>query len=295
MKLINGKKISNKILKKLKFRVSKFPNPQIPKLAVILVGKNPASRLYVKIKQKRAKEIGIGFKKYLLPENIKQKKITELIQQLNDDKKITAILVQLPLPKHLDTNKIISAINPQKDADGIHPQHLKMLQQGKTPPVLPATTGAIIQAIKSTHVSLKNKSVAIIGKSKIVGLPTYYYLRNRVRQINIYDSATKDLAAKTATADILIAAIGSPKFITAKYIKPGAIVIDVGINKIYPVKSSKAGIMQFNGVNGQTVGDIDAKSIKNKAKYLTPVPGGIGPITVSILLKNVYESTINTN
>ncbi|PIW96085.1 bifunctional 5,10-methylene-tetrahydrofolate dehydrogenase/5,10-methylene-tetrahydrofolate cyclohydrolase [Candidatus Kuenenbacteria bacterium CG_4_8_14_3_um_filter_39_15] len=267
MKLINGQKISNKILTGLKGKTKKLKIK--PLLAVILIGKNPASHLYIKIKEKRAKEINIGFKKYLLPEKTKQSKIIGLISELNNNPKITAILVQLPLPRHLDTDKIILTIDPKKDADGIHPKNLNQLKRGQTPLILPATTGAIIEALKS--VNLKNKSVAIIGKSKIAGLPTYYYLKKRARQTSIYDSQTKNLPKKCRQADILIVAIGRPNFITANYVKKNAVIIDVGINK----------------VNGKTVGDVDFDNVKKKAAWVTPVPGGIGPITVAMLLKNV--------
>ena len=268
MKLINGQKISNKILAGLKRKTEKLKTK--PFLAVILIGKNPASNLYVKIKEKRAKEINIGFKKYLLPGKTKQSKIIGLITELNNNPKVTAILVQLPLPRHLDTYKIISTIDPNKDADGLHPKHLNQLKRGQTPSILPATTGAIIEALKSTRINLKNKSVAIVGKSKIVGLPTYYYLKKRVKQINIYNSKTKNLPGKCKRTDILIVAIGQPNFITANYVKKNAIIIDVGINK----------------VSGKTVGDVDFESVKKKAAWVTPVPGGIGPLTVSMLLKN---------
>ncbi len=267
MQQINGKKIADQILKSISHKESKT------KLAVILIGKNPASRLYVKIKEEKAKKIGINFEKHLLSTDSKQKCIIELIQKLNTDKSVSAILVQLPLPKHLNTHKIIKTIHPNKDADGIHPKHLKLLKQGKLPPILPATTGAILEAIKSTKINLKNKSVAIIGKSTIVGLPTYYYLKNKVKKINIYDSSTKNLKNKTSQADILIVAIGQPKYITEEYIKQNAIVIDVGINK----------------VGNKTIGDVDQNSVAKKASYLTPVPGGIGPLTVSILLQNTIK------
>lgn len=263
MQLIDGKKIADRLLKTLK--------PQgHPTLAVILVGQNPASHLYVSLKEKKAKELKINFQKYLFPSSTATQIVQQKIKELNEDSRITAILVQLPLPQHLNTNKIISAIDPAKDADGIHPSHLKLLKQGQSPPILPATTGAILQALKATKVNLKNKSVAIIGKSTIVGLPTYYYLKNTVNQINIYDSHTKNLSNKTSQADILIVAIGQPKFITQKYIKPGAIVIDVGINKL----------------KGKTIGDVDFDKVKNKAAWITPVPGGLGPLTVSFLLLN---------
>ncbi len=271
MQLINGKKISQRIFKRLKKQLAELSLPIKPCLAVVLVGKNPASHLYVRIKERRAKEVGIGFRKYILPGKVKQAELIELIQRLNKDRRVSAILVQLPLPKHLKSNEALAAIDPRKDADGIHPVHLNRLVESSRPRLLPATTGAIIEALKATKIDLKNKSVAIIGKSKIVGLPTYYYLKNKCRQIDIYDKATKNLAAKSRRADVLIVAIGQPGFIKVNYVKPGALVIDVGINK----------------VGGKTVGDVDFKTVKHRAAWLTPVPGGIGPITVARLLKNV--------
>lgn len=295
MKIIDGRKIAKQILSNVK---NQLLTAKQPTLAVILVGNDPASHLYVSIKEQRAREVGINFEKHLLPTNSAEDKIIDLIHQLNNNKTITAILVQLPLPKHLNSDKIISQINPNKDADGIHPLHLKMLKQAKTPPVLPATTQAVFESLKYTRTNLKNKSIAIIGKSKIVGLPTYYYFKNKFNktkttilsnyaiakkfrkpQINIYDSHTKNLSQKTNQADILIVAIGQPHFITDEYVKSKAIVIDVGINKL----------------NGQTVGDVDPISIKNKAQYLTPVPGGIGPITVACLLKNTLKLDLSQN
>ena len=268
---INGQKIAHKILQSLKPKIA-LCRPR-PKLAVILIGSNPSSHLYVSLKQKRAKEIGIGFQKFLLPAKTKTDHVLNLIDHLNQDKKITAILVQLPLPRHLKTDKIISAIDPAKDADAIHPKHLSILAQGKKTPLLPATLNAILAALKLTKTNLKNKSIAILGKSKIVGLPAYAYFKNKSAQIKIYDSKTKNLAHKTSQADILIVAIGKPHFIRQDYIKPGAIVIDVGVNKI----------------KKRTLGDVDYKNVKNKTAWITPVPGGIGPLTVAFLLKNVYH------
>ncbi len=271
MRLIDGRKISQRIFRRLAKQVAGLSLAVKPCLAVVLVGTDPASHLYVRIKERRAKEIGIGFRKYILPGKVKQSELIKLIERLNKDKWVTAILVQLPLPRHLKSDEIIARIEPNKDADGIHPVHLTRLAEGKKPLVLPATTGAIVEALKATKVDLKNKSVAIIGKSKIVGLPTFYYLRNKCRQVEIYDKQTKDLAVKTRRADILIVAIGQARLIKANYMKREAIVIDVGINK----------------VRGKTVGDVDFEAVKSKAAWITPVPGGIGPITVAGLLKNV--------
>lgn len=262
MKLINGHKIADKILKSVK---SNIKNARLkPHLAVILIGSDPASHLYVSLKEQATKQVNINFKKYIFPVKTSQSKVINLINKLNKNKQITAIIVQLPLPKHLNTDKIISVIDPKKDADGIHPDNTL---------VLPATTGAILEALKYTKVNLNHKSIAIIGKSKIVGLPTYNYLKNKCANIAIYDSSTKNLSSKTSKADILIIAIGSPQFITNKYIKKNTIIIDVGINRI----------------KNKTIGDVDRQSIKNKTQYLTPVPGGIGPITIAILLRNTYQ------
>ena len=175
MQLLDGHKIADQILSNIQSYMSKV---KCPKLAVILVGNDPASTLYVSIKEQRAAEVGITFKKFAYPDDTNEQTIIKKINELNLDDSVSAILVQLPLPKHLNSNHIISAIDPSKDADGIHPSHLAMLKQGKTPTVLPATTTAINEIIKSIKINLTEKSVTIIGKSKIVGLPTYYYLKN---------------------------------------------------------------------------------------------------------------------
>ncbi len=269
MQIINGKQIAKQNLIRLAKQIKQ--QKIAAHLAVILVGRNPASQLYVNIKEKRAKKIGLKFTKYLLPSKTKQNQLIQLIQNLNKNKKITAILVQLPLPFRFNSDKIIANIKPNKDADAIHPYNLFCLVHKQNSQLLPATTGAIVNAIKSTHIDLKNKSIAIVGTSKIVGLPTYYYLKNKCRQISIYNKETKNLAQKTKQADILIVAIGQANFITTKYIKKNALVIDVGINKI----------------NHKTIGDVNFNSVRKKAAWLTPVPGGIGPITVSQLLENV--------
>lgn len=273
VKIINGQKIAQSILSRLKKQISKLPKHQKPCLAVILIGDNPASHLYVSLKEKRAKEIGINFQKYLFPASTSQTEIITLIQKLNQDDSVSALLVQLPLPKKFDTDKIISAIAPQKDADGIHPDNLRLLANKKSPVVLPATAGAVAAILASSKINLQNKSAAVVGKSQIAGLPIYYYLKNKCRTISVYDKSTKNLAAKTRQADILVVAIGQPKFITQKYLKPGAIVIDIGINKLL----------------GKTVGDVDFKKAKNFCSAITPVPGGVGPITVAILLENTLK------
>lgn len=271
--IINGKKIAQHVLAGLKEQIARLKKNKKPCLAVILIGRDPASRLYVSLKEKRAKEIGIAFKKFLLPASVSQKNIINLIGKLNADSKVTAVIIQLPLPKKFNTNKIISAISPNKDADGIHPANLKILEAGTALPILPATAGAVAAILSSLEIKLRDKSVAVIGKSKIAGLPTYYYLKNKCRTVSIFDRATENLAGKTKQADLVIVAIGQPKFITAKYLKPGAIVIDIGINKI----------------KDKTVGDVDFYKVKNICSAITPVPGGVGPVTVAILLQNTLR------
>jgi len=271
MDVINGNKVADKIISSVKIYIKK--NRLKPSLAVILVGKDTASRLYVSIKQRRSKQVGIKFKKFLFSNQTTEKQIISLIQKLNQDKKISGILVQLPLPKHLNSDKIIDEIDIQKDVDGIHPKNLEKIKKNIVTTVLPATTGAVGELLQSAGVKLANKSVAIIGKSKIAGLPTYFYLKDKVKKINIYDHKTINLAEKTKQADILVVAIGQPEFITQEYIKKGAIIIDIGINK----------------KNNKTVGDVDFKKVNNKAGLITPVPGGVGPVTVAVLLKNTAK------
>ncbi|NMB48672.1 bifunctional 5,10-methylenetetrahydrofolate dehydrogenase/5,10-methenyltetrahydrofolate cyclohydrolase [Candidatus Kuenenbacteria bacterium] len=277
VKIINGQKIADQLTARLKNQISKLPRNKKPSLAVILIGQNPASHLYVSLKEKRAKSVGIKFQKYLFPTSVSQAKILSLIQKLNQNKTICAILVQLPLPSKFNTPKIITAIDPRKDADGIHPDNLHLLADKKSPAVLPATAGAVAAILDSLKINLKNKSAAVIGKSQIAGLPIYYYLKNKCREINIYDRSTKNLATRTKKADLLIVAIGQPKFITAKYIHPGSVVIDIGINKL----------------QGKTVGDVDFEKVKNLCSAITPVPGGVGPITVAILLQNTLKLSLH--
>lgn len=273
-KFIYGRAIAKDLTEKGKKRVKALAGKGQIKLAVILVGRDKASCLYVAKKEEKANDMGIAFQKIILPSNVKQKKVLELIDELNDDDSVTGMIVQLPLPRSLDARAIIGRIKPTKDADGLHPGHLAMLKKGKNPPVLPATTVAILEMLKKIGIGrreLSRKKVAIIGKGMVVGWPTYYCLKNRAKETAIYDSKTKNLAAKSSRADILIVAIGRFKFISAEYIGQGAVVIDVGINK------TKEGV----------AGDVDAEKVENKVKKITPVPGGVGPVTVACLFNNV--------
>jgi len=257
--LLNGKKIAKRIKKTLMTKIKRMKNK--PGLAVILVGKNPNSLVYVKLKEKIAKEIGINFKKIILSAKISQKRLLKLINKLNKNKKINGIIIQLPLPKHFNTNKIIQEILPEKDIDGFHP---------KTKFISP-THQAILRLLKETKTNLKNKKAIIFVKNKIFAQPLEKLLRKRKIKTKIIYFKEKKYKNKIKKADILIVALGKPKFIKEKMIKKNSIVIDVGYNRI----------------KGKPIGDVDKKCYK-KAKSISPVPGGVGPLTVIYLMKNVY-------
>jgi len=260
MKLLEGKKIADKILKNIQKKI-KSENLN-PGLAVVLIGKNEASEVYVNLKKKASEKIGIKFFLYKLSEDAEENKIIEKIKVLNKDKKISGIIVQLPLPKRLNTQKIIDAINPEKDVDGFHPEN-KILQ-----PVFP---GAILEMIKSSRTNLKNKKAIIVSNSKKFGETMKSVLgKNKIQSDYILNKDIKKTVSDRY--DILISAVGKPNLIKGEMIKKGAIVIDGGITK----KSKKV------------LGDVDLESIEKYASFLSPVPGGVGPVTIACLLKNVY-------
>lgn len=276
MKLINGKEIARKIEEEIK----KSPLPPFSKernyqggLGVILVGDNPASHLYVKLKEKAAKRVGIKFEKNIYPENISEEKIIKKIKGFNNDSEITGIIIQLPLPKHLNTDKIIATIDPQKDADGYHPENLKKFQEGEFdffPPVL----GAVIECLKYTGANLKEKTVAMFSNSEIFPIPYLAYFKKNAKKFNV--CSPQKTGECLLTGDIVITAIGKKHYLKSHLVKPGAIVVDIGIIK----------------ENNRVYGDADAKSLEEKVAWLTPVPGGIGPITVACLLKNAAKRII---
>ncbi len=281
-KILDGKKLSAKILKNLKQEIQelKIRHKSAPHLAVILVGNNPASQVYVNIKKKRSQEIGMDFSLHKFPENITEKKIIKTINKLNKNKKIDGIIVQLPLPKHLDERKILDKIAPEKDVDGLTIQNLGALFAGH-PYFIPCTPAGIIELIKSTRKNLSGKRAVIIGRSNIVGKPVSILLLKENCTVTICHSKTKNLDKEIKQADILVAAIGRAEYIRGNWIKKGAIVIDVGINRIED-KTSEKGY--------KLVGDINFKQAYKYASFITPVPGGVGPMTVTMLLKNTVES-----
>jgi len=255
MQIIDGNKIAKQIEEKLKKAKDKGG------LSAILVGNNPESHLYVKLKEHASKRVGIYFKKYFYPENVTEEEIIKKIKELNKDKKITGILIQLPLPQHLDTDKIIASIDPEKDVDGFHP-HTK-----KISPVLCAT----LEALKATGINLKEKKVLMITKSCIFPIPFITELAPRVTYFKT--CRPKDAEKYIKDVDVVITAVGSPHYLKADMIKSGTVVIDIGIHK-----------------DGKKVyGDADIKSLAKKVSWITPVPGGIGPLTVACLLKNIIK------
>lgn len=269
-KIIDGKKLAEDIQNDI-YRQIKSKG-LTPGLAVILVGDDPASKLYVSLKKKAAQEVGIEFHEYLLEADTPQDKILECIDFLNKDEKIDAILVQLPLPAGFDTDKIINKIDPAKDVDGFHPENIKKLLSSQTD-FIPGLPLGIIKLLESTGENLAQKSAVIIAKSKIFYEPLAKLLKDKNIIATIASPKDTGLKNKTINADILITAIGQPFFITANMIKPDAIVIDIGTNK----------------VGDYTVGDVDYTAAFEVASHITPVPGGVGPMTVAMLLYNTLK------
>lgn len=271
MEIINGKEIASEIRKKLKEEIRE--KKLKPGLAIIMVGNNPASEIYVRNKRKACAEIGIKEELYQYDENISEKEIINCIIKLNNEDNINGIIVQSPLPKHLDEDKIMNYILPEKDVDGFGISSLGYLASNEEK-FISATPYGIIKLLEHENISLAGKNVVIVGRSKIVGRPLALAMLNRDATVTITHSKTKNLKEITKTADILIVAIGKAKFISGKDIKENAVVIDVGINRI----------------DGKVVGDVDYESCKEKVSYITPVPGGVGPMTIAMLLTNVVES-----
>ena len=284
--IIDGKKISEEIREEIKKEVEELKAKYgiIPGLATILVGENPASVSYVKAKQKVAQNLGFYSVQENLPENIPQEELIAIIKKYNNDEKIHGILVQLPLPKHIDEEEVINAILPDKDVDGFHPVNLGRLLQGN-PFFIPCTPYGIMVMLEKIGCDVEGKEVVIVGRSNIVGKPLAVLLFQKRKPIGnatvtICHTKTKDLAFHTKRADVLIVAIGKPKFIKADMVKEGAVVIDVGVNRIGISPSGKAILC----------GDVDFDEVKEKASAITPVPGGVGPMTITMLMKNTFES-----
>ncbi|MEG2202990.1 MAG: bifunctional methylenetetrahydrofolate dehydrogenase/methenyltetrahydrofolate cyclohydrolase FolD [Christensenellaceae bacterium] len=269
-KIISGKELSAEIREELKVKVKKLKEKGIvPGLAVIQVGDDGGSTIYVNNKEKACAEIGMYSEVNRLSENVTQKELLALVEKYNHDDKIHGLLVQLPLPKHIDENEILKSINPKKDVDGFHVQNAGSLFTG-LPGLVACTPRGIIKLIKKTGIDITGKNAVIIGRSNIVGKPVAILLLNENATVTICHSKTKDLSKVCANADILVAAIGRPEFVTKEFIKPGAVVIDVGTSR----------------VNGKLKGDVKFDEVSEIAGYITPVPGGVGPMTITMLMEN---------
>ena len=281
--IIYGSELSKKIKAGMKEKVEQIVSQgkRTPTLAVVLVGDNPASLSYVKGKDKACHEVGFGSKMITLKEETTEAELKEVIDSLNQDETVDGILVQMPLPRHLDENKIILMIDPAKDVDGLHPVNVGNLYLGLDG-FVPCTPLGIIEMIKEANVSFEGKNAVVIGRSKLVGTPVARLLMNENCTVTMCHSRTKDTEKICSEADILIAAIGKPKKVTKEWVKDGACVIDVGINR----------------VDGKLVGDVDFEDVKDKAAVITPVPKGVGPMTITMLLSNTlkaYERKENTH
>lgn len=276
--VISGRKLSKEIREDLKQKVIKVKDEfnDVPKLVVVLVGEDPASVSYVTAKEKGAKYVGFDSELIRKPETITEDELLTLIDELNEDESINGILVQLPLPKHIDMDKVIDRIALSKDVDGFHPENVGNLHVGR-PSLLPCTPKGIITMIKSAGIEMSGKSAVVVGRSNLVGKPVSMLLLKENATVTIAHSRTKDLGNVTRNADILVAAVGRAKMITKDMVKPGAVVIDVGVNM----------------VNDKLCGDVDYEEVIDVASYITPVPGGVGPMTITSLLENTYEAFIN--
>lgn len=284
-KIIDGKKVAEEIRKEIAEDVKKLKRRKIqPGLAVVLVGNDPASEVYVRMKKRACAELGIASFDYDLPKNATEKRLLTLIAKLNADKKVNGILVQLPLPKQINEARVLNAIDPAKDVDGFHPVSVgKMLNGEET--FLPCTPHGCQELLMRYGYDPAGKHVVIVGRSNIVGKPMAAIMMQKADGANatvtVCHSRTKNLAKMVQQADIIIAAIGVPNFIKASMVKPGAVVIDVGVNRVDD-KTRKTGY--------RLVGDVDFKNVSKKAKAITPVPGGVGPMTITMLMKNTVES-----
>ena len=272
--IIDGKKASAALREELKEKVSKLKSTYntVPGLTVILVGEDPPSKIYVKNKEKSAVEVGINSEVIHYPDNIEEKVVLDKIKELNKNDKVSGILVQLPLPKHIDKRKVIETIDPSKDVDGLHPVNVGNLTSGYDS-TIPCTPLGCYLLIKNTEKNLNGKHAVIIGRSNLNGKPMTQLLLKENCTVTITHSKTKDLKAECARADIIIAAVGRPKLVKADWVKKDAIVIDVGINK----------------TDSGLVGDVDFDGVSKVAKAITPVPGGVGPMTIACLLSNTVE------
>ena len=273
--IISGTQLASQIKSNVAQQISQYvaQGKRAPGLAVILVGADPASQVYVGSKRKSCAEIGIASKSYDLPETTTEQALLELIEELNQDAEINGILVQLPLPKHIDSTKVIEQISPEKDVDGFHPYNVGRLCQ-RIPTLRACTPYGVMKLLETTGISFYGKHAVIVGASNIVGRPMALELLLAGCTVTVTHRFTEDLASHIRQADILVVAVGKPKFIKGEWIKEGAVVVDVGINRL----------------EGKLVGDVEFDIAAQRASYITPVPGGVGPMTVAMLMQNTLSA-----
>ncbi len=278
--IIDGKELAKKIRANLKIECEELKKKNInSKLAVIMVGEDPASKVYVRNKSRACEDVGIKYEEYLLDSKITQKELIELIEKLNNDKTINGILLQSPIPSNLDINEAFRTISPEKDVDGFNPVNVGKLVLNQDT-FVSCTPYGIMKMFEEYNIDLTGKNVVILGRSNIVGKPLIHCCLNKNATVTSCHSKTQNIAQKAKEADVLISAIGKANFVTADMVKDGAVVIDVGINRLD---------------NGKITGDVDFESVKEKASYITPVPGGVGPMTIAMLMNNVIKATRRQN
>ncbi len=279
-KVLNGTELAGKVKAELKEKVEELNQKGINTgLAVIIVGDDPASRVYVNHKKNDCAEIGIKSFEYALPAETSEKELLELIETLNNDNNVNGILVQLPIPKHINEERVIAAINPLKDADCFHPVNVGNLMIGK-PQFLPCTPAGVVELLEANDIQIAGKNCVVVGRSNIVGKPQAILLLAKNATVTICHSKTDDIAAVCRSADILVVAIGKAEFVKPEYVKPGAVVIDVGVSR---------------GADGKLVGDVQFQTVSEIASAITKVTGGVGPMTRAMLMKNTVKATLLQN
>lgn len=270
--IIDGKLVAQHTLDDLRQKLAQMTKK--PSLAVIIVGEDSASRIYVNLKKKKALELNMHSSVIEFPQNITQNELLNKIEELNNDKSVNAILVQLPLPRHIDTKAVLEKISPEKDVDCFHPFNVGKITTAGVPPVYPCTPKGIMRLLDFYKISVSGKNAVVVGRSNIVGRPVAQMLLNADATVTVCHSKTQNLAQITKTADILVVAAGHAKLIKKEMVKDGAIVVDVGMNR---------------DENGKLCGDVDFEAVKEKAAFITPVPGGVGPMTIATLMTNTFD------
>lgn len=271
VEILDGKKLRDKILSELKSKIDEFETK--PELVVILAGENPASKIYVNNKKKTAEKLGINSRVLQYPQNVSEQELLDKIKELNEDKSVTAILVQLPLPEHISKSNVMNSIAPEKDVDGFTPYNFGKLFSGEVPMVYPCTPKGILLLLNEYNIKLEGKHVVIVGRSNIVGRPLSQMILNENATVTVCHSHTKNLSDIIKTADVVVSAVGK-NIIKGEMIKTGCVIVDVGI---------------FKDENGKTRGDVDFEGASRFASYISPVPGGVGPMTITSLMLNTVE------